>query len=55
MMRMFISSLNVERMSKHRYGLRKEVNHKDFGDCYKEVCGFIWVAPKEFDFGHLLM
>lgn len=55
LMRMFVPSANVERMSKQRYGLWKEVCHKIFGDRCKEVWDFLWGEPREFERGHMVM
>ena len=55
-MRMSVPSVNVDEMSKHNYGLWKEVSHKIFGDQYHEVWGYIWGGgPKEFDHVDMLM
>ena len=56
LMRMFILSVNINRMSKQKYGLWKEASHNIFGDRCKEVWEYIGGGgPREFDCGHMLM
>lgn len=43
MMRMFIPSVNVNQMSKYKYGLCKEVSHKIFGNWCKDIWEYIFM------------
>ena len=45
LIRMFVPTANVQRMSKQRYGIWREVSHRIFGERCKEVQDFLWGGP----------